>query len=148
MQKQIDTIALALIQQFPERKERIEKKTLSFKQKLQQLDQRAEHVFAQKQQRTLFVSHPAYGYFCRDYGLEEVSIEQEGKDPGPKQVVALVKEGKDKKIRKIFVQPQYSTKAAYLFSKVLSADLVLLDPYSEEYLENIEALITAVDEAL
>jgi zinc transport system substrate-binding protein len=34
----------------------------------------------------VLVSHPAFGYFCKDYDLEQISIEVEGKEPRPKDV--------------------------------------------------------------
>ena len=39
---------------------------------------------------TLMVFHPAWGYFCRDYGLRQVAVEVEGKEPKPAQMKALM----------------------------------------------------------
>ena len=38
--------------------------------------------------------HPAWGYFARDYGLSQVSIELEGKEPSPGKLMEQLKEAK------------------------------------------------------
>lgn len=85
--------------------------------------------------RTILVSHPAYAYFCRDYNLTQLSIEFEGKDPMPQQLTKILETARDLKVKKIFIQPQFQNKGAKLIAKELDAELITLDPYSEDYFE-------------
>lgn len=80
----------------------------------------------------LAVSHPAYGYFCRDYGLVQIAIEQEGRDPTLKQIQHLLDLLSQHKVCRIFTQPQYSDKAARLIAEQLPAKRIPLDPYTPD----------------
>ncbi len=130
---QAKTIADALSKTYPEHKDIYQTNLLSFQKELDELDQQIQHLLAPLKKRIVVVSHPAYGYFCRDYQLQQYSIEVEGKDPTPAQVTRLLMTLRPLGIRSIFVQMQYSNKAAQLIADQLGASLVTLDPYSEEY---------------
>ena len=40
--------------------------------------------------RKFMVYHPAWGYFARQYGLEQIAIEAEGKEPGAARLIQLI----------------------------------------------------------
>lgn len=88
----------------------------------------------------LAVSHPAYGYFCRDYGLLQIAIEQEGRDPTMKQIQQLLHLLSQHKVSHIFTQPQYSDKAARLLAEQLPAKQISLDPYTPNTLSFLTEL--------
>lgn len=89
--------------------------------------------------RTILVVHPAYGYFCRDYHLKQLSIEIEGKDPSSKQLSQLLHQIKTHRLRTVFSQIQYSPKVADLVKEQLGPNgkVVELDPYAENYMKNM-----------
>ena len=140
---QAKTIAEALIQAFPEHKEFFQSNLEIFIQKLKDLDQKIEQILAPLKNRAIFVSHPAYAYFCRDYQLQQYSIEMEGKDPTPQQTTKLLKLMRDLKASTIFIQMQYNNKAAKLIADTLDAKLVILDPYSEHYIASMLEIANA-----
>lgn len=94
--------------------------------------------------RTFIVFHPAYGYFARDYGMQQLTVEVEGKEPKPKDLRELISEGREHHVKIVFVQPQFSKRAAGVIAKELDAVIVETDPLSADYLGNIEKLIDAV----
>lgn len=134
---QAETIAYALMEKYPENKQLYEQNLAAFQKELDQLDQTIQQVLSPLQNRAIMVSHPAYAYFARDYGLTQLSIEFEGKDPTPKQLNTVLSDAKNNNIKTIFVQHQYSNKAANLVAKELQAKIVDLDPYSENYMETL-----------
>ena len=101
-------------------------------QKFSALDHAISAVLQPFHNTILAVSHPAYGYFCRDYGLIQIAIEQEGRDPTIKQILGVEAMFSKNRVSRIFVQPQYSDKAARLIAEQLSAKLVTLDPYTAD----------------
>ncbi len=134
---QSETIANALIAAFPQHKELYEKGLQSLKKDLQQLNDNIQEILKPVVNRVMMVSHPAYAYFCRDFHFKQLSIEIEGKDPTPKQLHTVLNLARALSVKKIFAQPQYSTKGAQLFAKELGAELIILDPYSEEYMQTM-----------
>lgn len=136
-QIQAQTIAEALSQAYPQYCELYKRNLEEFLNELKQLDTDIQTLLAPLQNRSVLVSHPAYGYFCRDYNLQQYSIEVEGKDPTPQQMTKLLRLARDLKIKMIFIQPQYNNKAAQLVARDIGAKIVTLDPYSQYYFKSM-----------
>jgi zinc transport system substrate-binding protein len=140
---QADTIAKALSAAYPEHQELYQRNLRLFKDKLKKLDQELGAILKPLHDRSILVSHPAYAYFCRDYHLQQYSIEVEGKDPTPQQLMRLLALAKDVQAKRIYVQPQYSNKAAQLIANEIGATLITLDPYSKDYFTSMKAIAKA-----
>jgi len=134
---QSKTIADALSRRYPQNAERYQAALTKFSKELDDLDKEITTILQPLQQRTILVSHPAYAYFCRDYGLAQLSIEFEGKDPTPQQMTKILNRARAEKIKKVFIQAQYPSKGARLFGQELNAEVVMLDPYSEHYMSSM-----------
>lgn len=128
---QAKTITDVLSERYPENKSKYTEAFLQFSQELDDLDQEIAAILRPLKGRLILVSHPAYAYFCRDYGLKQASIEFEGKDPTPQQMNKILNLARAANIKKIFIQAQYNNKGARLFAKELGAEVVMLDPYAE-----------------
>lgn len=142
-QIQAKTIAESLMEAFPKKAPFYQANLQSFLKELQEIDQEISTILNSPQNRSILVSHPAYGYFCRDYHLQQFAIEVEGKDPAPQQMTKLLQKAKQNCIKTIFIQKQYNNKAAILVAEVLNARLVTLDPYSENYFTTLREIAHA-----
>lgn len=136
-QIQAKTIADALSKAFPGYANFYQTNLQAFQQELKDLDEKIQKILVHLQNRHILVSHPAYAYFCRDYELQQYAIEVEGKDPTPQQMTKLLNWVRQLNIRTIFIQMQYNNKAAKLVADTLGAHLVVLDPYSEHYIDSM-----------
>ena len=130
---QVERIAKELIQLYPEHQEEFQKRLQTLQQELVDLDQHIKTLLEPLKNRTIMVSHPAYAYFAKTYNLTQLPIEYEGKDPSPRQLTEILNKARAAKITTIFIQPQHSSKGAYLIAKELNAKVVTLDPYAENY---------------
>ncbi|MBA2367684.1 MAG: zinc ABC transporter substrate-binding protein [Candidatus Protochlamydia sp.] len=142
-QTQAETIAEALIKTYPQNRELYQNNLEKFQNELKDLDQQIVKILEPLKRRSVLVSHPAYAYFCRDYDLEQYTIEVEGKDPAPQQMTKLLRLAKELQIKRIFIQPQYSNKAAQLIAKEIGASIVMLDPYSQNYYKSMLSIANA-----
>lgn len=147
MQTEVEHMAKSLKEVFPELSQTVDANESKLIEKLKKLDGDIHSMLDAHKGSTVYVSHPAYGYFCREYGLKQESIEFEGKDPTPKHLFNLIQEAKGDKISTIFIQKQYSTKAAELVAKEVGAKVILLDPYSENYFESMLHIAKSFQEA-
>lgn len=134
---QAHTIKNALVKLIPEEITFFENNLKQLEEKLDLLDLDIQKKLEPVACRTILVSHPAFGYFCKDYGLKQLSIEMEGKDPTPKQITDLLQEARKEKISTVFVQPQYSKKGAHRIAEELNASLQEVDPYQEDVIANL-----------
>lgn len=133
MQTQVVEMAKALEKTFPDQADSIKVNLKVLVEKLQKLDDEIKTILEKSKGKQVFVSHPAYGYFCEEFGLKQIAIEFEGKDPTPKKITKLIEAAKEAKIKAIFTQKQYSSKAADLVANEIGASIVELDPYSQDY---------------
>lgn len=98
--------------------------------------------------RRFWVYHPAWGYFAAEYGLEQVALEEEGKEAGPARLVGLVEQARREGVRTLFVQQGFSDKSARLIAGEIGARLVVLDPLAYDWLDNLRRVTFALEEAL
>jgi zinc transport system substrate-binding protein len=117
--------------------------TDSYLKDLDTLDADISHEISQKQIHTIMVYHPAWSYFARDYGLLQIPIETDGKDPTPKGIENLVRQAKAGNITVVFASPEYSTKSADVIAKEIGGSVALVSPLEEDYLGNIRKVSSA-----
>lgn len=98
--------------------------------------------------RDVFVFHPAFGYFADTYGLRQVAVEIEGKEPGSRHLATLVERAKENRVRVIFAERQFSRKTAEAFARQIGADVVVLDPLAEDCFENLRSIADLFANAL
>ena len=132
----------------PEHKAEYETNCEEFLRKIDELDARLKRLFEGKGGLQFMVFHPAWGYFARSYGIEQVPVEIEGKDPKPAQLMELVEHAREKGIRVIFVQPQFSTRSADLVAKEIGGQVVFADPLAENWTENLLQVADKFEQAL
>ena len=96
--------------------------------------------------RSFIVFHPSYGYFAKDYKLKQYAIEVNGKEPKPKDLAKLIQMGRKNNVKLVFVQPQFSKRAATTIAKDLGATIVETDPLSADFMGNIQKLLGALKE--
>lgn len=112
-----------------------------FIKELNQLHNKIENILKDSAHKPFMVFHPSWGYFAKRYDLEQISIEVEGKEPKPNQLVEIIEDAKEHKIKVVFVAPQFSQKSASTISKSLNANVVTINPLSLKWDE--ELIITA-----
>jgi len=117
--------------------------TDSYLRDLDTLDADISHEISKKQIHTIMVYHPAWSYFARDYGLLQIPIETDGKDPTPKGLENLVRQAKAGNITVVFASPEYSTKSADVIAKEIGGSVALVSPLEEDYLGNIRKVSSA-----
>lgn len=98
--------------------------------------------------RAFMVYHPAWGYFARTFGLEQVAIEVSGKAPTGRQLVRIIDRARADGIRVIFVQPQFDDRAASRIAKAIGGAVVAIDPLAYDYIANLRTAAEAIRTAL
>jgi len=98
--------------------------------------------------KTVLVFHPAFGYFLDEFGIEQEAVETGGKEPNAKALSDLIKEAKADKTPAIFVQAQFPVNAAKTVADAVGAEVVMLDPLSPDWLENIKKMGAALESSL
>jgi zinc transport system substrate-binding protein len=97
---------------------------------------------------TLYVFHPAFGYFADAYGLVQKAVEVEGKSPKGRALARFIQQAREEKVRVIFVQPQFDSAAAAKVAASVGGAVVPLDPLAPNYFDNLRQMADAVSAGL
>ena len=84
------------------------------------------------------VMHPSWGYFADEFGLRQIAVEVDGREPGGRALANIVSVAKREGIRTVMVQPQNSAKTARLIAGRIGGAVVTADPLAEDWAGNLE----------
>jgi len=148
VKKQAANIAETLIQLDPDNKAFYSHNLEQLLLALDELDKEIRENLSGVKQKSFIVYHPAWGYFARDYGLEEIAIEEHGKEPGARELARLVEEARAKKINEVFASPQHSSRSAEVFAQEIGGKVVFLDPLPRNYISDMQVVAKTLADAL
>ncbi len=114
------------------------------KNKLQSLDNELKSSFTPFANRTIFVYHPAFGYFARAFGLHQVAIEIAGKKPKARELANFIKTAQTENIAALFVQPQFDQQSADKVAQIVGCAVVKIDPLATDYCRNLKHIAVSV----
>ena len=120
----------------------------AFSAEIDAIDAELRQIFKTHQGMRFMVFHPAWGYFARTYGLAQIPIQIEGKEPKPTQLAGLIKAARATGIKVIFVQPQFSDTAAQTVARAIGGRVVPADPLAEDWAANLRRQAARFREAL
>jgi zinc transport system substrate-binding protein len=122
----------------PQNRQSYETNYKNFISELVDLDLSISRLFpSQSESISFMVFHPAWGYFADAYGLKQVPVEIEGKEPKAKDLDNFIKRAKELKIKTIFVQPQYSPRSAQTIADAIGGKLVHADDLAPDWANNL-----------
>ena len=107
-------------------------------QSINELDSELLKLFSGAKDRLFLAFHPAWGYFARAYGLKQVPVKLAGKKLTAKRMDRLIRIAKDKGLRTVFYQPQFSSRPAEQVAANLDGgEARELDPMAADWAANL-----------
>lgn len=144
VKKQIEFIYKYFIKNYPEYKSEFSNNYKSFQNELDSLDSYLVQTLEPFRNKKFLIFHPALSYVARDYGLEQISIEIEGKEPTPANIQEIIRLAKSENIKVIFVQQQFSTHNAEVIAHEINGNVVQIDPLSYDWEESIKIIANEI----
>lgn len=132
----------------PESSEIFNKNYKLLSESIDSLDRYTLNSFKEINNRHFLIYHPFLGYFARDYGLTQISIENEGKEPSVQHMKSIINEIHDKKITTIFYQKQDAGRSVHVLSTETNIKSVMIDPLNYNWLENMYKITDLLKESL
>lgn len=127
----------ALAQADPDHAEVYRANGQAFIGQIDSLDARIGELMSGRQGCHVMIYHPAFGHFTQAYGIHQLSIETEGKEPGPRALAEIISSGKDLGIKTVFVPVQFSKRSPSVIAEALGADLQEVNPMSGDWANNL-----------
>lgn len=139
----IKAIKDALTELYPEHRSAIQSNYKQLKREVELKHQMAAKAMAELENKNFMIFHPALGYWARDYGLNQIVIEDKGKEPSPGQFNKVLQRAKKQKVTKVFVQKQFDVRNAQTVAKELGIDVVVINPLDKCWAEQVDHIIQA-----
>ena len=79
------------------------------------------------------IYHPALTYFAKEFGMKQLCIELDGKEPSPATLKELVETAKSENAKVVFIQKEFDQKNAELIAKETNCKLVVINPLSYDW---------------
>jgi len=102
----------------------------AYRTRLAALDAAFTNGLKQCARREVVTTHSAFAYLTRRYGLTQISISglEPESEPSPADLVALVKQVKERKVRYVFFETLVSPKLAETLAREVGAKTLVLNP--------------------
>jgi zinc transport system substrate-binding protein len=137
---QMKTIRDALVSEVPGMADTFTANYNALVARLHALDGRLKVMLAPLRGSSILVFHPAFGYFTDTYGIEELAIEQNGKNPGPREMQDLIRRARAAHVRAVFVEPEFSETTAKRIAEALGVRMLVINPLAPDVLSNLETM--------
>lgn len=124
-----------------------------FAGKIRELDQAFSSELKNRSRNTILVSHKAFGYLAKRYGLEQVPVTgiTPHEEPSPKTLARLIDKIEEEKFEYIFLETLASPKVVETLSKSGNLKVLELNPVAgltEEQQKNNENYFTLMEKNL
>ena len=138
---QVKNILNALVKIDKKNQDIYEKNYQNFIKEINILDDKIKNIFKTlPKNRNFMVFHPTWGYFADDYGLVQMPIEIEGREPKFSELKKFIEKARKNSVKVIFVQKEFSSKMAKVIAKEAGAKVVKVSPLSPDWAKNLEII--------
>ncbi len=145
---QSQAIYEALIQLDPEHQEAYKTNLDVFLGDIDALEADIRQTLLGLKSHKFMVFHPAWGYFARDFGLEQIPIEVGGQEPSAQELAHLIAAAKAEGIQVVFAQPEFSTQNAETIAQEIGGEVLLINSLAPDWLANMRQVAQMFAEVL
>lgn len=115
-------------------------------ERLDALDAECAAACAASGRRCFVIFHPALTYFARDYGIEQIAIEHEGKEPTARRLGQIIEKARQAGVRHVLYQSQFPKSAVEVVANDIGAECTPFDPLAADLTENIRRITALIVE--
>lgn len=130
----------ALKSDFPEHAETFEKNFVQLTAMMDSLTVEIEQQLATMPNRSFLIFHPTLGYYARQFQLEQIPLELDGKEPSPRHMKNIVDVARMKNIRTILIQKEFDTENALQLSREIGGKVLVIDPLDYDWEKQIREI--------
>ncbi len=130
------TIASTLIAIDPEGEASYLENLDEYQKRSASVDAEVREILDTLPSRRFIVTHDAWGYFAREYELEQVAVHIGGKEPTAREIQEIIRIAREDGIRIVCIEPQFPERTARVIAAEINGEVGIIDPLPEAYLEN------------
>ena len=116
------------------------KDSVFFRQRLDSLcnvihatDKYIRQTTAQAQCKSFIIYHPALTYFASDYGLEQLALEEHGREPSASELEQIISTARAKGVKTMFIQREFANRNVDIITNTIGARKVEINPLGYDW---------------
>ena len=94
--------------------------------------------------RKFVIYHPILTYFARDYQLEQLAIEEEGREPSAAQLKSLIERARKEKIKFCLIQAEFANRNTTTFINESHTKAMNINPLQGDWNRSMQEAAAAV----
>ena len=112
--------------------------------RLEALDEECKQAIKESGTQAFMVYHPAMTYYARAYGIEQIAIEYEGKEPSAKYLSTIIDQAHENNIKVILYQAEYPKSVVEVVANDVGVKALEINPLAEDVETTIRNITTAI----
>lgn len=144
----IKTIKDELVLLDPKNKNIYEKNYNNYLTQLDTADRQIQTSLSSLKNKSFVIYHPCMGYFAKDYNLNMIALEKEGKQASIKDLQKTIDYSKANNIKVIFYQSEVDNKQAKVFADEINGKCEKIEPLSPDYIGNLHKISATFQKVL
>lgn len=128
--RQVENIGAALARLDPDRAELYRRNAKAYAARLRALAVKMRVGLKDLPAHDIITFHEAFPYFVREFGFRVVAVveREPGAEPSARELADTITLVKQKKVRALFVEPQYPARSTAVIARATGAKIAVLDP--------------------
>ncbi len=106
-------------------------------ERLATLDSEVSQRIATAAARSFMIFHPGLTYYARDYGLRQIALEIDGKEPSARQLSDIIELARAEGISKVLYQSEFPRRTVEVVAAEIGAEPVEITVLGYDVLDNI-----------
>ena len=96
-------------------------------------DKYIRQTTAQAHCKSFIIYHPALTYFASDYGLEQLALEEHGREPSAAELEQIISTARAKGVKTMFVQREFANRNVDIITNTIGARKVEINPLGYDW---------------
>ena len=103
------------------------------KERLSQLEGKLRGLLSDLPSRAFVIYHPSLSEFADEWGLEQLVVEEDGKDPTPQHIEGVIRRARESGVRVVFIQQEFDSKLIQSIASELGAETITINPLDGDW---------------
>lgn len=100
---------------------------------IEEVDTEIRSLLTKDKSRAFLIYHPILTYYAHDYDLQQLPLEEEGREPSAQQMEMLIKTAKENNVRTLFVQKEFAARSTDVILRSVGAKKEEINPLSYDW---------------
>lgn len=123
----------ALKSAFPEHTKTFDANYTRFESRIDSLSGAIDEKLSSLKNRHILIFHPALAYYARQFNLQQLALEMDGKEPSPRHMKEIVDLAHAQDIHVIFIQKEFDAAFARQLAQEIRGQVVVIDPLDYDW---------------